>query len=93
MMTQLKLLTSMIDVYEEHLLVMDGDLNQEFWGTDLEVALNTQINNLIIKWGIATEKKVEDSLHKATLFEMIEYWKEWIEKVKWDINEKEVVSL
>ncbi len=88
MITQYKLLTSMIEVYETHL-----ELNEDFWGSDLEVTLNTQVNNLLLNFGIKTEQELEDALFKATLEEMVAYWKEWIEKVKWDLNEVHVGSV
>lgn len=89
-MNALKLLNSMIDTYETHLQCVD-DL--EWWGSDFEIALQNQINHLLKSMEIKNEEELEDALFKATLEEMVAYWREWIEEKKWELNDNEVVSL
>lgn len=89
-MTPYKLLRTMIDTYKVHLETVDDD---KWWGSDFEISLQNQINYLFEHMDLKTEEQIQDVLYKATLDEMVEYWEEWLEEKKWDLNEEDVKSI
>lgn len=80
------ILLKAIEVYETHLSLVNQDY---WWGTELEIALQNQVNYLFEQFGIKTEDELQTALDRATLEEMVGYWHEWL----LDVEEVEVTEI
>lgn len=80
----MKSTVDMLEIYDTASAAVGG----EFDGSDLAVELESQLGQLVVD-GIGTPQgDLEEAMFKMTLPERIKWYKEHIDKHKWDLADK-----